>query len=317
MKNSLSRYSKVLVLTSLTATLVLTGCAGVKNSMRLSSKDSAWNPVEKLVAEREKESAPTQPVTMIVTWKGSVYETVGATSRGFGGRIFFYDEAENAVPAEGELTVYGFDDTNKKSGDSSPDKKFVFRASEFQTHKSENALGVSYSIWVPWEKIGGYRKTISLIPIFKTADGRILQGGQSVNVLHGKTPDKQLSNNGPFKYLGASPAVLSQGDDLEEQGPLSQGVVPASFQEVVPPENKIRTSTISLTPNLARHVEAKRQTATKTSEPLTQLEGHSIEQLRRMIEEKRSRNLSEMSQSADDTQVSTPRQAFGVPGSFR
>lgn len=317
MKNSLSKFNTLMVLASLTATLALTGCAGVKNSMRLSSKDSAWNPLEKLTAEREKDFEPSQPVSMVVTWKGSVYETVGAKARGFGGRIFFYDEANNAVSADGELTVYGFDDSNKKSGDSSPDKKFVFRASEFQTHKSENGLGVSYSIWVPWEKIGGYRKTISLIPIFKTADGRILECGQSVNVLHGKNPERQLSNNGPFKFLGASPAVLGQGNEPEESNSLNQGVVPASFQEEAHQQSKIKTSTINLTPNLARHVGANRQNKTENPEPTAQLEGHSIEQLRRLITERRTSNSSSSTTGSDEAEVSTPRRPFGVPGAFR
>ena len=271
------------------------------------------------MAEREKESEPTQPVTMVVTWKGAVYETVGAKARGFGGRIFFYDEANNAVAADGELTVYGFDDSDKQPGDSSPDKKFVFRASEFQTHKSENGLGISYSIWVPWEKLGGYRKTISLIPIFKTVDGKILKGGQSVNVLHGKTPEKQLSNNGPFKYLGASPAVLGQASYSTDSNSPNQGVVPASFQEESSQENRIKTSTISLTPNLVRHVESNRQNTTKNPEPMAKLEGQSIEQIRQLIQERRTRNspTSISNTDSEEAQVSTTRQAFGVPGAFR
>ena len=322
MKNSLSKLKTLMLLTSLGVTVALTGCAGVKNSMRLSGKDSPWNPVEKLVAERKKESEPTEPVTMVVTWKGSVYETVGAKARGFGGRIFFYDQAENCVAAEGELTVYGFDDTKKKSADSGPDKKFVFRASEFQTHKSENALGVSYSIWIPWEKVGGYRKTISLIPIFKTADGRILKGGQSINVLHGKTPERQLSNNGPFKVLGSSPAVLGHNDEANDLSTVDQGVVRASYQEESSPESRIRTSTINLTPNLARHVESNRKTNSENSEHLPQLEGQSIEQLRQMFAESQTRNLSNLSSETGDndngpTEVSAMRQPFGVPGAIR
>lgn len=319
MKISLSNFGTLMVLASLTAALALTGCAGgVKNSMRLSSKDSMWNPVAKLKAEREKESEPTEPMTMVATWKGSVLETAGATSRGFGGRIFFYDDANNAVEAEGELTIYGFDDTNKKAGDSGADKKFVFRASEFQSHKSDNGLGVSYSVWIPWEKVGGYRKTISLIPIFKTTDGKILKGGQAVNVLHGKTPQKQLSDNGPFKVLGSSPAVLDQAGDKSGLENEKGGVVPASYEAVEQSNNRIKTSTINLTPNMARRIEANRSVRPEKQESTPLASDHSIEQLRQMLIE-RSKTLPATvnKTAAGVSQSSTPRQPFGSPGSFK
>ena len=42
---------------SLMLVVLSTGCAGVKNSMRVSEKDSVWNPVEQLVAEKTKDQA--------------------------------------------------------------------------------------------------------------------------------------------------------------------------------------------------------------------------------------------------------------------
>lgn len=316
MKISSSKLNTLMVLAGLTAALALSGCAGVKNSMRLSSKDSMWNPISKLKAEKEKEAEPTEPNTMVVTWKGSVFEKAGTNSRGFGGRIFFYDAANNAVEADGELIVYGFDDSNKKSDDASADKKFVFRASEFQTHKTVNGLGASYSIWIPWEKVGGYRKTISLIPIFKTADGKILKGGQSVNILHGKTPDRQLSNNGPFKVLGSSPAVLSQANYNAEAGGGDQTVVPASFQEQS--ADRIKTSTITLTPSLARRVEANRQSSPTKRESQTQIDDQSLAQLRELIQQPGATVPVNPSKEATvDASAPAARRPFGSPGSFK
>ncbi len=320
MKTSLSRFKTLMVLTSLTAALALTGCAGVKNSMRLSGKDSMWNPVAKLKAEKEKEAEPAEPVTMVVTWKGSVYETAGAKARGFGGRIFFYDADNNAVEADGELTVYGFDDTNKKSDDVSADKKFVFRDSEFQTHKTVNGLGASYSVWIPWEKAGGYRKTISLIPIFKTSEGKVLKGGQSVNVLHGKTPERQLSNKGPFKVLGSSPAVLSQANYEAESNSKSEGVVAASYQNGVEDEGRIKTSTISVTRNLARRIEAVRQSAPVKSASDAAVSDLAMDRMRRLISEQKSTapvSANSASQESKSETVPSNRRAFGSPGSFK
>jgi len=317
MKTTLSKFNTLMVLASLTAALALTGCAGVKNSMRLSSKDSMWNPVAKLKAEKEKEAEPSEPMTMVATWKGSVLETAGVNSRGFGGRIFFYDAANNAVEAEGELTVYGFDDTKKKAGDSGADKKFVFRAAEFQTHKSDNGLGVSYSIWIPWEKVGGYRKTISLIPIFKTTDGKILKGGQAVNVLHGKTPQQQLSSNGPFKVLGSSPAVLGQGGYSADLANDS-GVMPASFESAAQSNDRIKTSTINLTPSMARRIEAGRKTTPEVPEAKSLATEQSLDQLRKLLSERSAAVPANAKQTATEvSQASAPRQPFGSPGSFK
>ena len=127
---------------------------------------------------------------MAAIWKDSVFEKPGSASvRGFGARIFFYDVDNQAVKADGELLVYGFDDSNElKADNSKADRKYVFQADKFQSHFSETDLGPSYSVWIPWEKVGGFRKTITLIPVFKTADGRVLKSGQSMNVLPGRNP---------------------------------------------------------------------------------------------------------------------------------
>ncbi len=37
-------------------------------------------------------------------------------TRGFGGRIYFYNDRSQAVPVDGELVVYGFDDTARHNG---------------------------------------------------------------------------------------------------------------------------------------------------------------------------------------------------------
>jgi hypothetical protein len=255
-----------------------TGCAGVKNSMRLSEKNSAWNRLHQLTEKKKKDEEPAKPVTMTAIWKDSVYEKPGSPSvKGFGGRFFFYDDDSQAVKAEGELIVYGFDDSVKEKTESVADKKFVFRSEEFQQHFSESGIGDSYSVWLPWEKVGGFRKSITLIPMFRLADGKLLKSGQSINILPGKTPEHQnteTSKKMPYRVLGSSSAVSAKADynvDSNEQTTSDSGVSLAGFESESESESRIRTSTFRVTPNLARRLAqartTQRATGQKTNQP--------------------------------------------------
>lgn len=246
---------------------MLSGCNTVGNSMRISEKNSQWNPVSALVEKRKSKSddEEQQPETMAAIWKDSTLRVPGEPEmKGFGGRIFFYDASHNAVPAEGELVIYGFD--GESTEDTRPNKKFVFKESQFQEHFSESPLGGSYSVWIPWEKIGGFRKSVTLIPIFKTADNRLIKTGQSINILPGKKPDESMSQSDlPYRYLGSSSAVIGQSSDRPVK--KKNGVTRASYNESgnsnededeVYNQTKIRVSEIPLTRNLRNAVEANR-----------------------------------------------------------
>lgn len=312
-----SALSRVFLLSGLVVAFSLTGCAGIKNTMRLSSKDSAWNPVSKLRAEKEKKAEPSEPVNMVCTWKGSIYENTGTPSiRGFGGRIFFYDKDNNSVEADGELVIYGFDEANKDRETDKADKKFVFRSSDFQKHKSESGFGTSYSVWVPWERMGGFRKTITLVPMFVTADKRIIKGGQSINVLHGKAPSsKQLSENKPYKVLGSSPAVVTA--DYSNTNDYAEQVAQTAFAgEPEEASKRIKTSTINLTPNMADRIaqstgvpsKDKRKSAISTTADAVK---NAQARLRSQLE---ARNATQTSAEVNSPQPK--RTVFGAPGSF-
>ena len=144
----------------------------------------AVEPVTK--KEEVKFGTPTQ---MAVIWKDSTYSQPGATpARGFGGRVYFYDEDNKPIRVQGELIVYGFDDSNRRSEQQAPsaDRKYIFRNHELQRHFGETELGPSYSVWVPWDKVGGFRKTIALLPVFKNSDGGLVRSSHTINVLPGK-----------------------------------------------------------------------------------------------------------------------------------
>lgn len=262
----------------------MTGCSGMKNSMRLSEKNSSWNPLQQLSADRkEDQDEDAKPVTMAAIWADSVYEKPGLPNvKGFGGRIFFYDADNTAVKADGELIVYGFDESNKEKTEYIADRKFVFPRDKFQSHYSENDLGAAYSVWVPWEKMGGYRKSITLIPMFKTADGTLIKCGQYICTLPGREFKKdRVAANGekkPYEVLGSSPAVVSQAG-YHSGMPISgnrQAVATSDAPGETHIYNRIKTSTIQVTPSMSRrmadaaHQRMQKKTADSNRQPAAQ-----------------------------------------------
>lgn len=79
------------------------------------------------------------PVKMAATWTPDTLVQSGRTpTRGFGGRVFFYDEKSRAVPVEGTLIVHGFDDS--QGVERSETKRFEFTPEQFTRHYSQSDL---------------------------------------------------------------------------------------------------------------------------------------------------------------------------------
>ena len=85
-------------------------------------------------------------------------ETGRTPTRGFGGRVLFYDEKSRPVPVEGSLMVHGFDDSSEDPEEGV--NRFAFTSEQFTRHFSQSDLGASYSIWIPWDAIGGDQKRV-------------------------------------------------------------------------------------------------------------------------------------------------------------
>lgn len=137
----------------------------------------------------KKDEKFQRPHRMVTIWTDTVLHQAGKPStRGFGGRVYFYDEVSNAIPVEGTLVVYAFDESQGEALSREPDRKFVFRPEEFVRHAEKTSLGQSYSVWLPWDELGGVRSQITLLPMFTTTEGEIVAGQQSKHVLPGKEP---------------------------------------------------------------------------------------------------------------------------------
>lgn len=194
----------------LCAMLCCTGCASLtgESSKGKKKKDSSWSWFSKKEYQ--------VPQSMNVTWTHDIFTGEGKLpTRGFGGRIYFYNEKSQAIPVEGELTVYGFDDTHRDhSGMSveSADKRFRFTPEQFTKHFSEGQLGASYSVWIPWDVAPGEPKKIMLIPTFKTTDGRLVKGKPASLVLPGPAGSSESDpSNEVIQVSAKGPASGSRG----------------------------------------------------------------------------------------------------------
>jgi hypothetical protein len=219
-----------------------------------------WSDKLPLVGKDKKVKATEYgaPARLVAIWADAVYHQGGRRpARGFGGRLYFYDTKNDAVPVKGQLVVYGYDDSQQGSATAPPSQKFVFTAEQLQEHYTPSELGPSYSIWIPWDEVGGYRKTVTLIPVFLSADGNIASGSPSINLLPGKpAPQQQISQreNPPSGHEQPTRQVVY------EQWTEATPTLPTSQQRTAEPPNweysrpRIRTTTIQLPRATARRM---------------------------------------------------------------
>ena len=126
-------------------------------------------------------------------------------TRGFGGRLYFYNAKDKTVPVEGQLVVYAYDDSADGTPAKSPSRKFGFTPEQFTQHYSPTELGASDSVWIPWDELGGVRKSITLLPVFTSSSGQVVMGEQSINVLPGKAPENpEPARQGYFAPLSSN-----------------------------------------------------------------------------------------------------------------
>jgi hypothetical protein len=219
-------------------------------------------PKGKATKENEKKSWFKKkeyqiPQSMNVTWAHDIISVPGKPpTRGFGGRIYFYNEKSQAIPVDGELMIYGFDDTHSNhsgatlasQGMDQADKRFRFTEEQFTTHFSESDLGASYSIWVPWDAAPGAKKKIMLIPTFKSKDGKVIRGNAATLLLPGWSEDGQdgqviqataIMPNG-MTPVGSNGLQVNAGDLSLNSNPL---------------DNRAKTTTIQMPARSASRVQ--------------------------------------------------------------
>lgn len=215
---------------SLTA-MTLSGVAGCSIFSK-DDKKSSWSWFKKEYQE---------PKSLVAIWTEDKLAMPGKPiTRGFGGRIYFYNDRSQAVPVDGELVVYGFDDSARKNMSlvkQEADRKFRFTPEQFTGHFSEGDLGASYSIWLPWDGDGEPNREVTLFPTFITKSGKLIRGESAKVMLTGP---KQESVDAPAQQLqvgipnrSQTPSIVGGNPPLN-QVQTASAVIPTNSANTIP-----------------------------------------------------------------------------------
>ena len=160
----------------------------------------------------QNDDEPKVPARMTEVWTDAVLQQQGKPGvRGFGGRILFFTAAnDEPVRVDGTLTVFVFDEVNQNPRNPVPERKFVFRREDLAKHYSKSELGHSYSVWLPWDEVGGPQRRLSLVTRFEPADGPVVLAKPSPHILPGQVDEprqaivqqKTLPARGPVRVGG-------------------------------------------------------------------------------------------------------------------
>ena len=162
-----------------------TGCSMGKGDGWRFTK--SWD-IRRAVGWKKDELGPIEtPTRLVSTWQDTTLNTPGKSSqRGFGGRLlFFKDDSQDAIRVDGQLVVYAYDDSGRQAHETQPTRRYVFPPEQFVRHESESKVGPSYSVWLPWDEVGGQQKNISLIARFEPKKGPLVVGEQTKHLLPG------------------------------------------------------------------------------------------------------------------------------------
>jgi hypothetical protein len=194
---------------------------------------------------KEEKVEYATPNKVVAIWTDAVHNQTGMKpTRGLGGRIYFYDSHHKAVQVSGGLTVFVYDDTNPDNRNAQePTRKVSFTPEQVAAFFTPSEFGPSYSVWVPWDEVGGERKHLSVIPVFTDHLGQMLAGDQARHVLPGTKPietaiakkDKDDVSTADYLANQQSSSIVAQASgssDLNKQSVTSNTIkLPASMQQ--------------------------------------------------------------------------------------
>ena len=194
----------------LSVLLTLAGCA----KLELGESLALW----------KSEPKPQTPESLAAVWTETTLHQPGKpVVRGFGGRILFHGgDQQQAVPVEGTVIVYAYDNDRPHQDDPAPDKKYVFPAANLAAHQSESSLGPSYSFWLPWDNAGGPQRRISLLARFEDKSGKIVMSQMAHVTLPGPVAPPQ-DNSGLAKVPPQLPGATAMPA-------ASSGIQQASYE---------------------------------------------------------------------------------------
>jgi hypothetical protein len=168
----------------MTIVVAALSCTGCKSGDGF--KFAELNP-KRVFSRTEEKPEPQIPARLITSWSNTVLTRPGQPAkRGFGGRLIFQGPAsEEPIRVDGQLVVYAYDDTDRPAYETQPSRRYIFPADQLVHYESDSKLGPSYSVWLPWDEVGGPEKKISLIARFEPKGGPVVVGEQTKHFLPG------------------------------------------------------------------------------------------------------------------------------------
>lgn len=198
------------------ASSLLTGCSSL--------------PLGRSWTAETKPKTFATPTRMVAIWSPAMFNTSGAApTRGFGGRLYFYDDQSRPIPVNGQLVVYAYDDSAvDPNGSAAPvaDRKFLFKPEQLSSHFTPSDIGASYSIWIPWGPVDGDEAKVSLLPVFTTESGQVVSCQSSPSLLPGKKVELARKDSGDTRRLASESRSNETSSSLKTTTiPLSEGMV--------------------------------------------------------------------------------------------
>ena len=209
------------------------------------------------------EDVPQIPDRILPIWTDTIMHQQGKPGvRGFGGRIYFYASDEtDAVEIDGGLVVYVFDTDKMDPHSPLPEKKYVFPPEHMKKHMSEAPLGKSYSVWLPWDEVGGESRSLTIVTRFEGTNGGVVLSQPAVKFLPGLAKAESKPNDsitatatGPGPNSPPSNGVSLAGYQETSPERQSKGGQELSFRKADP--RRRETQTIDLPPSFHRHLNA-------------------------------------------------------------
>lgn len=235
--------------------------------------------------------------------------------------MFYGKDKENSIKAKGDLVVYAYDETaavmrgEVAAATSKPNCRYKFTAEKFKEHYRESTAGHAYDFWIPWDKVGGEKRIITLAPVFILPNGKSVPGEPKQCVLMGRTPqiqnvDVQRTDKAAIEY-----GVRPVGYEMPISGVLGSSAEPS--------RRAVETTTISIPTSMAMRagsvpqrnsngaqaVYEQRSTgnAANNSTPYSQRDAGQRESERR---------TDDQSGAAGNRPTNTPTDPVNLPGAF-
>ncbi len=275
-------------------------------------KSSLW------FARGEDQSGPA--TELVAIWVDAVAQTPNRTpTRGFRGQLMFYGPGgSKPIQVDGALVVYTFDEQNRGPGDVKPTRKYVFTPEQFTDHYSKSDLGHAYSVWIPWDKVGGPQQQIALIARFVPVDGPTVMSGQAELVLPG-TPTgptqqrPQLARHHGDGPSGERPVRRAAHETVSEPATSPSQVVADARNR---PTQTMRTTTFSIPPHLGRPRPIARPRLWKTR-PAREARGSTGEPTSKEAATSPARTPTASSVARQGRQPAVPPSTGYRPGEFQ